>query len=191
MKVFCINVEIQPNLLLWPPLLNNNLYCVTWILISFRVYFILHVFSDHLSYVTIYKCYLGRLQKTWLAILMGDWNWDNRSRHEIVIGVMCNRCISLLYLTTTKGQIANSIYWFSIIHAVLRYQRVKEGQTPQCPEDNTTVSRRLHHSVQKTTPQWPEDNSTVSRRQHLSVQKTTPQCPEDDKNTNNGIQNTT
>ena len=46
----------------WPPLLINHLYYVSFIFISLHLHFISNksVLSDHLSYVTIFHCSLGR-----------------------------------------------------------------------------------------------------------------------------------
>ena len=50
--------------------LSNNLYCVTLMLISLHNHFlsIKPVSSDHLSYVTIFHCSLGRSHKTGLTV---------------------------------------------------------------------------------------------------------------------------
>ena len=62
---------VQSNLLQRPPLLSNNLYYVTLILIiphsAFHINQVKVVFNDHLSCVTLFQRSLGRSRKTGLT----------------------------------------------------------------------------------------------------------------------------
>jgi len=69
-NTYCSFFLIQSNVLLWLPLLSNNLCYITLILISLQVAFILiaPVFRNDLSYVTYFN-YLSIKHKTGLIVL--------------------------------------------------------------------------------------------------------------------------